>query len=70
MSVKVDVTPAAINGQVHVTVPLVPLDGTLLQSAAGPLFCTIETNVIDGGSGSVREMLVASSGPLFVTEML
>src|SRR5437867_4243201 len=50
----------------HDTVPLVPGVG-LPHVATGPLFCTSETNVVPGGSGSLHTTLLAASGPALAT---
>jgi hypothetical protein len=65
--VKVEVVPAESVLMVHVTVPPEPTAGWLLQSKAGPLFCTIETKVIVPGNWSVHRTPLAASGPAFVT---
>jgi hypothetical protein len=48
----------------QLTVPLVPTPG-VLQTNVGPVFCTIETNVVPAGSGSSKVVGAEVSGPLF-----
>ena len=67
--VNVAVALEAMLAFVQVMVPFVPAVG-LVQLNAGPVFWTVETNVVFAGSASVSETLVAGFGPLFVSEML
>src|SRR5258708_1429968 len=46
------------------------LVGDELHVAAGPVFCTMETNDVCGGRLSVKWALFAGSGPLFVMVMV
>ena len=46
------------------TLPLLPAPGSL-QTNVGPVFCTIETNVVPAGSGSLNVVGYEMSGPLF-----
>lgn len=60
-----DVVPGTIDAVVHVTVPPEPTAG-VVQANAGPL-CSIDTNVVPVGSGSVRVTFGAFDGPAFLT---
>src|SRR5436190_1101381 len=52
VSVNCALTPEASEGNEQVTLPLFPTPGSL-QPAAGPVFCTIEKNVVPAGNGSL-----------------
>src|SRR5258708_28701237 len=65
--VKSALDPLVKRARVQVIVPLVPGVGWLLQSKAGPVFWFADTNVIPGGSGSLRETVAASSVPKLKT---
>ena len=53
----------------QLTVPLAPVIG-VEQDAAGPVFCTSDTNVAPFGNGSVKFTFCAISGPPFETVMV
>lgn len=50
----------------QVTVPVPPGAG-LLHEKVGPVVCDSETNVVFGGTASVRETVAAAEGPLLVS---
>ena len=65
-SVNCAEAPLASVAKLHDTMPFVPTAG-VEHDAAGPVSCTRDTNVVPGGSGSLRVTLVALSGPAFAS---
>src|SRR5438445_11188914 len=53
----------------QLTLPLLPTPG-LLQTKVGPVFCTIETNVVPAGRESLNVVGCEMSGPLFEAVMV
>jgi hypothetical protein len=69
VSVNCALAPEAKLPMEQVTLPLLPILG-VLQTNAGPVFCTIETNVVPAGSGSLNVVGDEGSGPLFEAVMV
>lgn len=65
VNVKFAIALTASSGMSQTTVPFVPCAGPT-QLKAGPLFCTIDTNVVPAGRGSESVTLSAGFAPPFV----
>src|SRR5262245_35763742 len=65
-NVNVAVAPGRSDGVVAVTVPVAPTAG-VVNVKTGPVFCSIETNVVLGGRVSNNPRVRPSEGPALVT---